>query len=207
MVKASPASTFIVIEAEFLLEFLIVALDPPAQFGSFDEPSRGPCPPPRSRASIWSARFRPAAIRRATTLRHRAANANSRDARAEPARRRSGNEAFCRRLRARRRPARRQPAATWRVAWPTEAGSARRAASASGVDLARSRPWAGADRLPAAKAGPTTERRRHKSGPSRQRRSERRVDPVTGVRQHHPFRHAPRRARRGSGRARFAVWS
>src|SRR6516165_3326510 len=31
--KASPASTFIVIEAEFLLELLIVALDPPAQFG------------------------------------------------------------------------------------------------------------------------------------------------------------------------------
>ena len=41
MVKASPASTFIVIEAQFLLEFLIVALDPPAQFGSFHEPREG----------------------------------------------------------------------------------------------------------------------------------------------------------------------
>jgi hypothetical protein len=29
VVKASPASTLIVIEAQFLLEFLIVALDPP----------------------------------------------------------------------------------------------------------------------------------------------------------------------------------
>jgi hypothetical protein len=38
VVKASPASTFIVIEAEFLLELLIVALDPPAQFGRFHEP-------------------------------------------------------------------------------------------------------------------------------------------------------------------------
>ena len=40
MVKASPASTFIVIEAQFLLEFLIVALDPPAQFGSFPSLAR-----------------------------------------------------------------------------------------------------------------------------------------------------------------------
>ena len=41
VVKASPASTFIVIEAQFLLEFLIVALDPPAQFGSFDKGREG----------------------------------------------------------------------------------------------------------------------------------------------------------------------
>jgi hypothetical protein len=41
VVKASPASTFIVIEAEFLLEFLIVALDPPAQFGSFHKGRQG----------------------------------------------------------------------------------------------------------------------------------------------------------------------
>ena len=33
MVKASPASSFEVIEPEFLLEFLVVALDPPPQFG------------------------------------------------------------------------------------------------------------------------------------------------------------------------------
>ena len=37
VVKASPASSFIMIEAEFLLEFLIVALDPPAHFGGCDE--------------------------------------------------------------------------------------------------------------------------------------------------------------------------
>ena len=37
MVEASPASSFIMIEAEFLLEFLIVALDPPAHFGGGDE--------------------------------------------------------------------------------------------------------------------------------------------------------------------------
>ena len=37
VVKASPASPFIVIEAEFLLEFLIVAFDPPAHFGGCNE--------------------------------------------------------------------------------------------------------------------------------------------------------------------------
>ena len=37
VVKASPTSSFIVIEAEFLLEFLIIALDPPAHFGRCDE--------------------------------------------------------------------------------------------------------------------------------------------------------------------------
>ena len=41
VMKASPASTFIVIEAKFLLEFLIVALDPPAQFGRLHEPRDG----------------------------------------------------------------------------------------------------------------------------------------------------------------------
>ena len=37
MVKASPASSFIVIETEFLLEFLIVALYPPTHFGGCNE--------------------------------------------------------------------------------------------------------------------------------------------------------------------------
>ena len=41
VVKASPTSSFVVIEAEFLLEFLIIALDPPAQFGSFHEGREG----------------------------------------------------------------------------------------------------------------------------------------------------------------------
>ena len=42
--------------------------------------------------------------------------------------------------------------------------SACRAASGSAGDLARSMPWAGADRIPAAKAAPTTEWRRHNTG-------------------------------------------
>ena len=41
VVKAAPASSFVVIEPEFLLEFLIVALDPPAQFGGFHERREG----------------------------------------------------------------------------------------------------------------------------------------------------------------------
>ena len=35
--KAAPSASFIVAEPEFLLQFLIVALDPPAQFGEIDE--------------------------------------------------------------------------------------------------------------------------------------------------------------------------
>ena len=35
--KASPPAAFVVAEAKFLLEILVVALDAPAQFGGVDE--------------------------------------------------------------------------------------------------------------------------------------------------------------------------
>ena len=41
MVKAAPAATLVVAKAEFLLQFLIVALDPPAQLGQLDRYRRG----------------------------------------------------------------------------------------------------------------------------------------------------------------------
>src|SRR3989442_313555 len=37
MVEATPSASFIVPEPDLLLEFLIVALDPPAQFGDVDQ--------------------------------------------------------------------------------------------------------------------------------------------------------------------------
>src|SRR5712671_1299424 len=37
MVKAAPASSLVMAESEFLLEVLVVALDPPAQLGEIDE--------------------------------------------------------------------------------------------------------------------------------------------------------------------------
>src|SRR6266849_2671363 len=37
MVKASPASSLVMAETEFLLEFLVIALDLPAQLGEIDE--------------------------------------------------------------------------------------------------------------------------------------------------------------------------
>ena len=37
MVKATPAAPLVIGKAQFLLEFLIVALDPPAQFRQIDE--------------------------------------------------------------------------------------------------------------------------------------------------------------------------
>ena len=36
MVKATPTAAFIVTETKFLLEFEIISLDPPAQFGLID---------------------------------------------------------------------------------------------------------------------------------------------------------------------------
>ena len=94
-----------------------------------------------------------------------------------------------------------------KLLWPIEAGSARRAASASAADLARSMPWAGADRIPAAKAAPTTERRRQESRPCASAPFE---TPYWSRNPHPPTRRLPalpRRARPGSHRARFAVWS
>src|SRR3954462_6620824 len=41
VVEAAPPAPFIITEAEFLLEFLVIALDSPAQFGQVDQPIEG----------------------------------------------------------------------------------------------------------------------------------------------------------------------
>jgi hypothetical protein len=41
VVEVAPPAPFIVTQAEFLLELLIIALDPPAQFGQVDQPIEG----------------------------------------------------------------------------------------------------------------------------------------------------------------------
>src|SRR5882757_6939623 len=41
VVEAAPPAPFVIAKAEFLLEFLIVALDPPAQFRQSDEAVEG----------------------------------------------------------------------------------------------------------------------------------------------------------------------
>ena len=50
MVKASPTAAFVVTETEFLLEFEIISLDPPAKFGlidrAFERDVGGPCGKP-----------------------------------------------------------------------------------------------------------------------------------------------------------------
>ena len=55
---------------------------------------------------------------------------------------------------------------------------------------ARSMPWAGADGSRRPKPGRRLNADDISQAHARQRRSQRRVDPVTGVRQYHPFRHA-----------------
>ncbi len=37
MVEAAPAAALVMAKAEFLLEFLVIALDPPAQLGEIDQ--------------------------------------------------------------------------------------------------------------------------------------------------------------------------
>ena len=58
MVEAAPASAFVMVKSEFLLEFLVVALDAPAQLCRLDEPRNGrvggqssPTTTPRRRAT------------------------------------------------------------------------------------------------------------------------------------------------------------
>jgi hypothetical protein len=41
VVEAAPPAPFIIAEAEFLLELLIIVLDPPAQFGQVDQSIEG----------------------------------------------------------------------------------------------------------------------------------------------------------------------
>jgi hypothetical protein len=41
VVEAAPPAPFIITQAEILLEFLIIKLDPPAQFGQVDQPIEG----------------------------------------------------------------------------------------------------------------------------------------------------------------------
>ena len=41
VVEAAPPAPFVIAKAEFLLEFLVVALDPPAQFRQIDEAVEG----------------------------------------------------------------------------------------------------------------------------------------------------------------------
>src|SRR4051794_40456545 len=37
MVEAAPAASFVVSQAQFLFQLLVIALDPPAQFGQIDQ--------------------------------------------------------------------------------------------------------------------------------------------------------------------------
>ena len=67
MVKAAPAAAFVVAEADLLLEFEIVAFDPPADRS--DRPSACTrCLPALLKASCGPGRFRPPITRSAATL-------------------------------------------------------------------------------------------------------------------------------------------
>jgi len=64
MMKSPPASPLEVSEAQFALQFLVVAFDAPSQLDDVDESRERHVFRARSRASIWSAFASPRVIRR-----------------------------------------------------------------------------------------------------------------------------------------------
>ena len=68
VVEAAPAAPFEMAEPDLLLEFLIVALDAPAQLGEIDQTMERDAFREVSRASIWSALPRLQATRSAAIL-------------------------------------------------------------------------------------------------------------------------------------------
>ena len=66
MMKAAPPAPFIITEAEFLLELLIIALDPPSQLCQVDQAIEGnvlgqgesPAEPMVRRTLLWRKRIR-----------------------------------------------------------------------------------------------------------------------------------------------------
>ena len=128
VMESSPASPFELGEAEFALEFLIVAFDAPGQF-AVSRVLRSACPRAGSRASIWSARARPSAIRSAT-IRADAGPRVSRLARpAESAPRRSARSGSGWSPRARTGLAKPAVAASSPAPWPRPADDRPRALS------------------------------------------------------------------------------
>ena len=67
MVEAAPAAAFVVTKAEFLLEFLVIALDPPAQLGQIDQPREGDVVRQVGEPVFGRLLLRPAATRSAAT--------------------------------------------------------------------------------------------------------------------------------------------
>ena len=88
MVKAAPAATLVVAEAEFLLQLLIVAFDPPAQLGRIDQIAE-----PVSSGSVESQYLVGIASPFGHSIRHHSSGRGwcgcNRDARAGPARQQS----------------------------------------------------------------------------------------------------------------------
>ena len=147
--EASPVSPFEVGEAEFALEFVIIAFDAPAKFRSIGE-LRSVCPQAGSRASISSARARPRAIRSATIRADAGLRVSSL---ARPAEKSGSGWS----PRARTRLAKPPAAAPSPASWPRPADARRRAARARAC--AASDPGLGRQRLLAGR--PDGDRRLH----------------------------------------------
>src|ERR1700730_11558357 len=68
VVEAAPPAPLIITKAEFLLQLLIIALDPPSQLGDINQTFEGRYPLAKWQTNTWSARLLLAATRSAATL-------------------------------------------------------------------------------------------------------------------------------------------
>ena len=160
MMEAAPAASFVMPEAEFLFQVLVVALDPPAQFDQIDK-----CPPgdlggrvesqylpaPSRRWAIRSAPFF-GARRRPVVIAVRGTDPHGGEARSE----------F--RVAALRQATRRQAASAGLSPgpWPRPAHVHHGVGSATAVARVRSRVWAATVACPAARHWCDTARRQHR---------------------------------------------
>ena len=95
MMKSPPATPFVVTQAEFLLQFLIVPLDDPAMFRQVHQFHQRKSRPARWTTSIWWVRILRPAIRSATILRDVVRLASSLDGLDAPARRQIATGVSC----------------------------------------------------------------------------------------------------------------
>src|SRR6266436_8629301 len=93
MMESAPPAPFIITKAEFLLELLIITLDPPPQLCQINQAGRKQHSRASWRTNTWLAPFRLLATRPAAILLHAPRSASCRDERAAPCAAQSAKQA------------------------------------------------------------------------------------------------------------------
>ena len=208
MMKSPPTASFVVAQAEFLLQFLVIPFDDPAMFGQVHEFHQRRYRPAGWIASIWWVPIPRLAIRSATILPDAVPIASSRDAQDAPARRQSGTAVSASPLAAKSLSSRLRRAATGQALSLRPVGASHRAVAVCGdVPCCLCVPALVSALRPASRPSRCSGFPRHRSSPIS---SAPRGNRCRFRSRHRP---APRpagclaHARAGSGRGRFLVWS